>query len=81
MSKIVLSSIAVAALTFAVPALAAGPDGAATNGTVPDTGKPKPKTDQRYCVVYTITGSILEHKRCQTRKEWLAEGFDPLAKQ
>ncbi len=81
MSKIILSSFAVAALAFAVPALAAGPDGAATNGTVPDTGKPKPKAEQRYCVLQTETGSILERKTCKTRKEWLAEGVDPLAKQ
>jgi len=81
MSKIVLSSLAVAALAFAAPAFAAAPDAAATNGTVPDAGKPKPKAEQRYCVVYTITGSILEHKTCKTRKDWLAEGVDPLAKQ
>ena len=84
MSKIILSSIAVAALAFAAPALAApatGPDGMASNGTVPDAGKSKPKRDQRYCVVYNITGSILPHKTCKTRQDWLAEGFDPLAKQ
>jgi hypothetical protein len=79
MFKVALSSIAVAALAFAAPALATGPDGATTNGTVPDTGKPKP--NQRYCVVFSITGSILPHKVCKTRADWLAEGFDPLAKQ
>jgi hypothetical protein len=79
MFKVALSSIAVAAFAFAAPALAAGPDGTATNGAVPATGKPKP--DQRYCVVFSVTGSILPHKVCKTRAAWLAEGVDPLAKQ
>ncbi|MDB5673347.1 MAG: hypothetical protein JWM65_329 [Sphingomonas bacterium] len=79
MFKVALSSIAVAAFAFAAPALAAGPDGAATNGAVPGTGKPK--ADQRYCVVFSVTGSIVPHKVCKTRAHWLAEGFDPLAKQ
>ena len=33
----------------------------------------------RYCVIGTVTGSRIERKTCNTRKAWLAEGFDPLA--
>jgi len=81
MSKIILSSIAVAALSFAVPALDSGPDGAAAaNGTVRDTSQVQPNPRQRVCVVYNITGSLLPQKTCKTRKEWAAEGIDPFAK-
>ena len=81
MSKIVLSSIAVAALAFAAPALASGPDGAtAANGTVPEVSHAKPNPQQRVCVVFNITGSILPQKTCKTRKEWAAAGVDPFAK-
>jgi hypothetical protein len=30
-------------------------------------------------VIGTVTGSRIERKTCNTRKAWLAEGFDPLA--
>jgi hypothetical protein len=85
MSKVLLSSIAIAALACAAPALAAAPgattNGSSNNGALPDTSRGKPKADQRYCVVYNITGSILPRKTCKTRHDWLAEGLDPLAKQ
>lgn len=81
MSKFILSSVAVAALAFAAPALAAGPDGTATNGTVPDAAHAQPNPAQRICVAFNITGSILPQKICKTRKQWAAEGIDPLAKQ
>ncbi|MEP7007617.1 MAG: hypothetical protein ABI810_16660 [Sphingomonas bacterium] len=32
----------------------------------------------KYCVVETPTGSHISKKTCHTRKEWLAQGFDPL---
>ena len=34
---------------------------------------------QRYCVVQQITGTMLGHRVCQTRDQWLAQGFDPAA--
>ncbi|QQV78321.1 hypothetical protein H5J25_06535 [Sphingomonas aliaeris] len=34
----------------------------------------------RYCVIETFTGSRIPVKHCQTRADWLAQGFDPLAK-
>jgi hypothetical protein len=35
----------------------------------------------RYCVVETLTGSRIPVKECQTRRNWIVRGFDPLAKQ
>ena len=34
---------------------------------------------QRYCVIDSITGSMISRRICQTREQWLAQGFDPLA--
>ena len=34
---------------------------------------------QRYCVLHTPTGSLIERKACHTRAEWVARGTDPLA--
>ena len=34
----------------------------------------------RYCVINQVTGSRLTRKTCQTRAQWQAQGFDPLAK-
>lgn len=34
----------------------------------------------RYCIVETPTGSHLSRRECHTRKEWMDQGFDPLAK-
>lgn len=78
MSKLILSSITGAALALAAPAFATGSDETVASGS-PDAAKPK--AEQRYCVVYDLTGSHLRRKECKTRKDWLAEGFDPLAKQ
>lgn len=37
------------------------------------------KGETRYCVVDKITGSLLPHKVCKTRKEWIQEtGQDPV---
>jgi hypothetical protein len=84
MSKTLLSSIVVAALAFAAPALAAGPETATANvasadgAVVANSTQAAPNADRRYCVVDQLTGSRLPIKKCKTRKEWLAEGFDPL---
>jgi hypothetical protein len=84
MSKTLLSSIVVATLAFAAPALAAGPEATVANSAsadgavVANAGQAAPNADRRYCAVEQITGSRLPHKTCKTRKEWLVEGFDPL---
>lgn len=84
MSKILLSCLTVATLAFAAPALAAGPETTAANvasadgAAVANSPQVAPNVDRRYCVVERITGSRMPHKTCKTRKEWLAEGFDPL---
>jgi hypothetical protein len=86
MSKTLLSSIAVATLAFAAPALAAGPETATVNvasadgAVVANATQAAPAVDRRYCVVFETTGSRIPHKTCKTRKEWMAEGFDPLDK-
>lgn len=84
MSKTLLSSLAIATLAFAAPALAAGPETTTANVAsadgvvVTNATHPASNVDRRYCVVDQITGSRVPHKICKTRKEWLAEGFDPL---
>ncbi|MES2042329.1 MAG: hypothetical protein V4475_00535 [Pseudomonadota bacterium] len=84
MSKTLLSSLAIATLAFAAPALAAGPETTTANvasadgAVVTNTVQAASNVDRRYCVVEELTGSRLPHKICKTRKEWLAEGFDPL---
>ncbi|MBO9622342.1 MAG: hypothetical protein J7500_06480 [Sphingomonas sp.] len=83
-----IGRISRAAIAFAATATfvaaAVGPAAAAPD---PDTSAKAPKAqetpratdkDTRYCVVDRITGSILEHKVCKTRDQWLAQGFDPL---
>ena len=49
----------------------------ASGAVAPATVRP-PAT--RYCVVSEVTGSRLTRKVCQTRAQWLDQGFDPLAK-
>ncbi|MFD1786988.1 hypothetical protein ACFSC3_05325 [Sphingomonas floccifaciens] len=49
------------------------------------TAKPLPAAPAKagkptqYCVRSTITGSRIQRLECQTRDQWLAQGFDPLA--
>jgi hypothetical protein len=40
-----------------------------------------PKRETRYCINGPETGTILQHRDCRSRAEWLKQGFDPLAKQ
>lgn len=78
MSKLILSSIAGAVLTIAVPALAASHDGVTNDATT--SGPAQAKPTQRYCVMSETTETRIQRKVCKTRQEWLAEGFDPLGK-
>ncbi|MES2097802.1 MAG: hypothetical protein V4459_13675 [Pseudomonadota bacterium] len=34
--------------------------------------------DQKICVVDAMTGTRIPQKVCKTRREWMAEGVDPL---
>ncbi len=68
LAGLVLSSGAVASPKDSAPAVPA---------SAPDGAQPKAK-ETRYCVVSTVTGSRIPVKECKTRKDWLAEGFDPL---
>ncbi len=79
MSKFLLLSLA--SLVFASPVVAET-NAAGTKGAVNPSPTPTavPQREQRFCVVSQITGSRIAHKECKTRSEWLAEGFDPLAK-
>lgn len=52
----------------------------AAPATEPGGSGPAEVAPKRYCVVDTPTGSHLPRKECHTRKEWLDQGFDPLAK-
>lgn len=38
------------------------------------------RRETRYCVDETVTGSRIPYRTCQTRDEWLRDGFDPIAK-
>ena len=82
MSKFVLVSVAAAfCMAAASPALAATPDSSAPKAEQPEPGASPTATDKtKYCVVDTLTGSRISKKTCHTRKEWLAQGFDPLAR-
>jgi hypothetical protein len=66
----------------ASPVIAAAPDpGSAPKAEAPASGTASAATSQtKYCVVDTPTGSHIQKKTCHTRKEWLDQGFDPLAK-
>lgn len=65
---------------------AAGLTAAAQAETKPGAPAPAPTApagakqvkDKLYCVESTHTGTRIRRKNCQTRAEWLREGFDPL---
>lgn len=49
----------------------------------PQVGQQAPAAQAKptnYCVVRTVTGSHLRTKTCHTREDWLALGFDPMAR-
>jgi hypothetical protein len=83
MSKPILMGVVAAFyMAAASPVIAATPDSSGT----PKAEKSEPAAAStargvtKYCVVDTLTGSHLRTKTCLTRKEWLAQGFDPLEK-
>jgi len=83
MSKpILIGVVAAFCMAAASPVMAAAPDpGGAPKAEKSESGAAPAATDKvKYCVVDTLTGSHLRTKTCLTRKEWLAQGFDPLEK-
>jgi hypothetical protein len=74
-----------AMLGLAAPALAADPKpapaaSAAATGPVSDVTAAAPDKT-RYCVMTEpTTGSRISKRVCQTRGDWLKEGFDPLSR-
>ena len=83
MSKLVFMGVAAAfCIAGASPIMAAAPDPAgAPKAEATESSRTSATTDNtRYCVVDTLTGSHVRQKICRTRKEWLGQGFDPLAK-
>jgi hypothetical protein len=85
MIKTVIFAISGAIIATATPALADSarapvePTNTTTLAAVQAVNA-KPVAAKRYCVIDTMTGSRLPYKTCQTRDQWLAQGFDPLAK-
>jgi hypothetical protein len=71
-------SISAGTLGFALqPATAAERGATVTPAATPTAARQQPTAAQRYCVVYTPTGSHIQHRECHTRAEWLEEGVDP----
>ena len=83
MIKTAAFALTAALLSIAPPALAEPVKTAPEPSTetqasiVPAARAAKPT---RYCIVETFTGSRIPVKQCQSREDWLARGFDPLAK-
>ncbi|PAX08685.1 hypothetical protein [Sphingomonas lenta] len=73
--------IAVIAATLAVPAVAqpeAAPRRPAIAAPAQAGGPATAKKETRYCVDDVVTGSRLRRRTCDTRANWLREGYDPL---
>ena len=86
MINTVVVALSGALIAAATPAFAdaARPGADTTTAQIAST-KSAPKqaahsSRQRYCVTEMVTGSRLPVKSCLTRDQWLAQGFDPLAK-
>ncbi len=79
-----LISIAALSLVSATPVLAADPLPApratpATEDAAPTTTATPAAKRTRYCIVQDRpTGTHLIRKTCNTRENWLKQGFDPL---
>ncbi|MEO7688863.1 MAG: hypothetical protein ABIS51_06215 [Sphingomonas sp.] len=82
MSKPILMGVVAAfCMAAASPVIAAAPDPAGTaKAEKSEAGAASAAGETKYCVIDTPTGSHISKKICRTRKEWLDEGVDPLAK-
>ena len=67
----------------AVLATAANAAPTSVNPVAPRTqtgSAPKATAEKQYCINSTMTGSRLPQTTCRTRRAWMADGFDPTAK-
>jgi len=81
MSKAILMGVAaIFCIAAAGPVMAATPDSGGTpKAEKSESGAaPAARGATKYCVIETATGSHIAKKTCRTRKEWQAQGFDPL---
>ena len=83
MFKTILFAAVASSALLATPSVAApagAPDGARIEVNTATIATPA-KRETRYCVIDTITGSLIPRKVCHTRKDWIdLTGADPLAK-
>jgi hypothetical protein len=80
-AALVFGVATVAAPAFAEPRTVPAPTLVAPAGSVDtsaSTQVAKKKKETRYCTETRITGSLLPHKYCATREQWLRDGYDPL---
>jgi len=83
MFKTILFAAVASSALLATPSVAApagAPEGARIEVNTATIATPA-KRETRYCVIDTITGSLIPRKECHTRKDWIdLTGTDPLAK-
>lgn len=84
MFKTILFAAVASSALLATPSIAAPagtPEGARVEASTAPIAASPAKRETRYCVVGTITGSLIPHRECHTRKEWIdLSGQDPLEK-
>lgn len=88
MFKVTLLAAAAVASLAAVPSIAAPVsaganliDGAPATAQTTSAATTHRVRETRYCIVATVTGSIIPHKECRTRSDWIhLTGIDPLDK-
>jgi hypothetical protein len=83
MIKVTMFAVTATLLAVVSPAVAAVARPAGASARPIDATNVLPKLASkpvRYCIVGQVTGSRLPIKECRSREDWLAQGFDPLAK-
>jgi hypothetical protein len=75
-----LAATALTGLAMSSGAVAGKPKEApqAPAASAPATDATPAAKETKYCVVSTPLGSHIRQKECRTRKQWMADGFDPL---
>lgn len=77
--RTIINGFAAAAVLIAAPAFAETKPGTPAPIASPSQDEGVVK-DKRYCVKFTVTGSLIHKQECKTRAEWMSEqDFDPLA--
>lgn len=81
MTMFALAAALAAAAASPVVVAPVAPVAPAASENAPPAKPVSPQADnRRVCVTGMLTGSRLPHEECRTRAQWIAEGFDPLAK-